>query len=88
MEENKTLISANQFQIIQLNNSWVNFLDKQLKTKITLKNNHHGNFEPIQYFKPNVRGSGPPDSEAMNHIFRIYARLHFYFTIKKCQDKY
>ena len=40
MEENETLISDNQFQIIQsceLSNSWVNFLDKQLKTKITLK---------------------------------------------------
>ena len=36
MEENKTLISDNQFQIIQsceLSNSWVNCLDNQLKTK-------------------------------------------------------
>ena len=36
MEENETLISDNQFQIIEsceLSNSWINCLDNQLKTK-------------------------------------------------------
>ena len=35
------------------------------------------------FIQPSLVGSlGPPDhAEAMNHTFRIYGRLHFYFTI-------